>query len=327
MHVWGLACQSRKGESPMTQEYEESRDVSLLAIDQYMRGLRWSERLTEEEEVHMIERVERGKRERTKERPNQWVMSLATHARDRLVEGYQSYVCVVARKLAFCCRGLEMLDLIQEGNIALMGAIESHDPTRGYPLHSLVGIRVRDAMRRALGEMNGTVRVCWRSRKALAQVLHASEELCVTLGREPSYPEVAARLGWTLERVVEVMDWRWYGQVQSLQGLLREGEAEDAHDFVGMFQASVTAEASRSGELEQAVRQAIETALTDRQREVVSARYGFGDGIAQEGSYLEIASQFQVNQSAVHKVDGVAKRRLQAVLAPIMDGSDWGIPA
>jgi RNA polymerase sigma factor (sigma-70 family) len=311
----------------MTQEDEESRSVSLLAIDQYMRGLRWSERLTVEEEARMVERVERGKRERMNERSNQWVMSLAKHAFERLVEGYQPYVSVVARKLAARCRGMELLDLIQEGNIALMGAIESHDPARGYPLRTLVGVRVRGAMLHALGEMNGTVRVCWRSRKAVVEALQASEELRVVLGREPSYPEVAARLRWTLERVVEVMDWRWYGQVQSLQGLLKEDEAEDYRDFVGMFHASVQAEASRSGELEQAVQHAIETALTDRQREVVSARYGFGDGIAQEGSYPEIAAQFGVSAASVHVTDVRAKKRLQVALAPVVDGSDWGLSA
>src|SRR6266516_6755738 len=118
---------------PMMHMQEDSREVSLLAIDQYMRGLRWSERLTQEEEVQMIQRVERGKAERGKACPNQWVLSLAKHARERLIEGYQPYVVTVARKLVFRCRGMELLDLIQEGNLGPMEAIEAHDPSKGYP--------------------------------------------------------------------------------------------------------------------------------------------------------------------------------------------------
>src|SRR5450755_1754001 len=320
MHVWGLACQSREGESPMTQDYEESRDVSLLAIDQYMRGLRWSERLAEEEEARMIERVERGKRERTKERPNQWVKSLATHARDRLVEGYQPYVMTVARKLAFRCRGLEVLDLIQEGNIALMEAIEAHEPGRGCPLRIVVGVYVRGAMLNALGEMNGTVRVSERGRQALARLGQVREELRSVLDHEPSCLELASRLGWKVEREIGVMEWGRRERVQSLQGLLFEDEQEDQRDFVSLFRVSQEAAASRSVELEGAVRQAIETALTDRQREVVSARYGFGDGVAPEGTCYQLAAEFGVRHASLQHVDASARKRLTAVLAPLYAG-------
>jgi RNA polymerase primary sigma factor len=304
----------------MTQEDEESRDVSLLAIDQYMRGLRWSERLAEEEEARMIERVERGKCERTKERPNQWVMSLAAHARDRLVEGYQPYVMTVARKLAFRCRGLEVLDLIQEGNIALMEAIEAHEPSRGCPLRIVVGVYVRGAMLNALGEMNGTVRVSERGRQALARLGRVREELRVVLNREPSSQEVASRLGWKVERVFEVTEWGRRERVQSLQGLLFEDECEDQRDFVSLFRVSQEAAASRSVELEGAVRQAIETALTDRQREVVSARYGFGDGVAPEGTCYQLAAEFGVRPTAIGNVDASARKRLTAALAPLYAG-------
>jgi RNA polymerase primary sigma factor len=304
----------------MTQDYEESRDVSLLAIDQYMRGLRWSERLTVEEEARMIERVERGKCERTKERPNQWVMSLATHARDRLVEGYQPYVMTVARKLAFRCRGLEVLDLIQEGNIALMEAIEAHEPGRGRPLRIVVGVYVRGAMLNALGEMNGTVRVSERGRQALARLGQVREELRLVLDREPSSLEVASRLGWKVERVFEVTEWGRRERVQSLQGLLFEDECEDQRDFVSLFRVSQEAAASRSVELEGAVRQAIETALTDRQREVVSARYGFGDGVAPEGTCYQLAAEFGVRHASLQHVDASARKRLTLVLAPLYAG-------
>ncbi len=311
----------------MTQEYEESRDVSLLAIDQYMRGLRWSERLTAEEEARMIERVERGKRERMNERPNQWVMSLAKHARERLIEGYQPYVVTIARKLAARCRGMEVLDLIQEGNIALMGAIEAHDPRKGYPLRVLVGVHVRGEMIQALHRINGGVRINWRVSTHVREVGRVQQELRLALGYEPSYPEIASRLGWKLERLVEVMEWGWCERMQSLQGILGEEEEEDYRGFVSLFQGSLAAEESRSRELEEAVRQAIDTVLTDRQREVVSARYGFGEGIAQEGTCQQLAAQFGVCPSGVQRLDATARKRLRTVLAPVVEGSGRGMSA
>src|SRR5215472_7175053 len=101
----------------------DDRDVSLMALDQYMRAVRWTEPLAEEEEATLLRRVERGKQERLAPCPNQWVLSLARHARDRLVEGYQPLVIAVAKRCLWRFESMELLDLVQEGNIGLLRAI------------------------------------------------------------------------------------------------------------------------------------------------------------------------------------------------------------
>src|SRR5690348_14274706 len=105
-----------------------------MALDQYMRQVRWLEPLTAEEEARLIACIERGKHEKRQPHPNAWRLSLAQAARERLVEGYQPWVIHLAKGFLSRARGMELLDLIQEGNIALLQAIEHNDVSKGYPL-------------------------------------------------------------------------------------------------------------------------------------------------------------------------------------------------
>src|SRR5437868_10600874 len=111
---------------------EEEREVSLLAIDQYMRQVRWTPDLTLQEEEELVERIARGKAEQQKACPNQVVMAEARQARDRLVEGYQRLVVYIARQYTYRFGSMELLDLVQEGNLGLLHAIDYHDASKGY---------------------------------------------------------------------------------------------------------------------------------------------------------------------------------------------------
>src|SRR5205823_14580837 len=95
----------------------EEQDVSLMALDQYIRQVRWLEPLTPEEEAQLIARIERGKQERGQPQPNAWRLSLAQAARERLIEGYLPWVIHLAKGYVSRARGLELLDLVQEGNL------------------------------------------------------------------------------------------------------------------------------------------------------------------------------------------------------------------
>src|SRR6266487_1837068 len=141
----------------------DNRDASLMAQDQYMREV-WSvERLTQEEEEQLIQRVYRGRCERLKPLPNQWVLSLARHARDRLIEVYQSVVISLAKKFAFRFKSMGFMDLVQEGNLGLMAAIDENDPNKGIPLRVLVFRCVRNALWRALRDRDRMVAVSCRA--------------------------------------------------------------------------------------------------------------------------------------------------------------------
>src|SRR5215470_16176266 len=106
----------------------DDRDISLLAEDQYFRQVRWSEPMPREEEATLFRRVQRGRLERVKPCPNQWVLSLAKHACDRLVEGFQPLVIHIAQRYVRLGRNLDVMDAIQAGNLGLLQAIALHEP-------------------------------------------------------------------------------------------------------------------------------------------------------------------------------------------------------
>jgi RNA polymerase primary sigma factor len=294
---------------------QDERDVSLMALDQYMRAVRWTESLTEEEEATLLRRVERGKRERLQPCPNQWVLSLAKHARDRLAEGYQPFVIAVAKKYRWLSESMVLEDLIQEGNIGLLEAIEANDPSKGLPLRMLAARCIGHAIWRALRRCDRLVHVPERSLDALARLRQVKRRLVLRLDREPTGEELAAEMGVSVRQVRDLLALHEQGRVESLQGLLREEDAEDRHDFVGLFEAAVMAETARQHELEQAVQQALEMVLTRRQREVVSLHYGLGGG--ETLSFADISKRLGLSASVPGHYEQVARQKLVPVLAPV----------
>src|SRR5437879_2985614 len=107
-----------------TENRHFAGDASLTARDQYVREVRWMERLTREEEECWVQRLVRARAERDKPHPNQWVLSLAYHARESLMECYQALVLSIARRYVARCRSLDLLDLVQEANIGLLRLLD-----------------------------------------------------------------------------------------------------------------------------------------------------------------------------------------------------------
>jgi DNA-directed RNA polymerase sigma subunit (sigma70/sigma32) len=142
VHGWSLASQVTYGNGAMCMRIAEEREISLMAIDQYLRQVRWTAPLPDEEEARLMAYVERGKAEYVKSCPDEQVLADAKRARDRLVEGYQRLVMYLARRFLYYARRLELSDLIQEGNLGLMEAIERHDVRTGYRLSALAWRRV-----------------------------------------------------------------------------------------------------------------------------------------------------------------------------------------
>src|SRR5437764_4507200 len=105
--------------SMSTHDDQDNQDVSLLAIDQYMRFVKWTRELTLEEEGQLLERVERGKQEQVQPSPDRQVLAEAKQAYDRLVVGFQPLVIHIANHYTYRARSMELMDLIQEGNEGL----------------------------------------------------------------------------------------------------------------------------------------------------------------------------------------------------------------
>lgn len=135
----------------------EEREGSLLAIDQYLRQVRWKPALTDEEEARLMACVEWVKAERGKSCPNEQVLAEAKQARDRLVVGYQRLARYMTSRYLYYTRRLEWFDLIQEGNLGLLEAIERHDVRTGYRLSALGGRCTSCRLCAAIWERDGLV--------------------------------------------------------------------------------------------------------------------------------------------------------------------------
>ncbi len=289
----------------------DNRDMSLMAQDVYMREVRRVERSTQEEDTLLLTCVARAKQEPE----NAWLQMRAKHARERLVEAYQPYVIYIARRYVHRAHGMDLLDLVQEGNIGLLRAIEANDPAEPYPFSYLVGTCVGSAIVRALYDRGGLIRVSRRVHEMHSKMQKMRVHLRGVLGRDPLLEEIAGTLKVPVERLGQVLASLKASRVESLQALLLEDEQEDRCDFVSLFEASVQALDARREELAEALQQALDTVLTERQRQVLQLRYGL-DG--QECTLVEVAKMVGVgSDTTVLRWEKQAKEKLREVLAPV----------
>jgi RNA polymerase primary sigma factor len=295
------------------QQTQDDRHVSLMARDQYVRSVKWTPSAQEGEEEHLLERIKRGKVERQKVCPDWRVCQDAETARDRLVAMYQRMVMHFAGKYVRCRRTLDFDDLVQEGNLGLLEAIGRSDQWKG-PFEKLVSVCVSHAMLRAIYSTDRPVRLPAYLCQELFQMRRVRSRLFDALGREPLLAEIAAEMAVTEVRVLELKDYKRRGNAESLQAVVGEyEEEEEVFDFVSVFAATVAAETARQEELQSIVRQAMETGLTPRLREVITLRYGLDGG--ESHRVVDLARELGLK---VHSVDVSiirAKRHLQAALA------------
>src|SRR2546421_10268379 len=189
-----------------TKENQEEKDMSLLSFDQYMRMVRWTPEMTDEEGMQLLERVERGRSEHGKPHPDAQVLSEATEARDRLVAAFQPLVIHIARRYERWSRSMELLDLIQEGNIGLLKAIERHSVHAGYPLSAAAMHWIRGALLNALTLRAGMIRLPHNIDLLLHQMQLVRGRLVAQLDRDPTLAEIAAVMQTSVAKVDEVME-------------------------------------------------------------------------------------------------------------------------
>ncbi len=298
---------------------QDNRDVSLMALDQYMRFVNCTSQMTPEEEGQLLERIERGKAERAKQFPDGRVVEDARQARDRVIEGLQWLVRRQAYRYVQHCRSMDVLDLIQEGNLGLMEAIERYHPHQQIAFRGSASRYVSEAIWRGMSERDRTVRLPLRVHQELGQMRKAEKRLRGRLGRDPLVQETADEMGVSVEKFTQLLESERGQYVESIQAMVNEDRPEDHLDFVAMYQASAREQSARQEELEQVIGQALETVLAKRQREVVELRYGFGEDGRSERSCLVVAEMLGVSRGCVVATDRVAKRRLRPMLGKYAD--------
>src|SRR6266566_3930397 len=297
---------------------QNDQDVSLMAHDQYMQLVRWTPHLPAEEEVLLFQQIERGKSEHVQAFPDQQILQEAQQARDRLVAGFQGFVIHIAKQYGRYARGLELLDLIQEGNLGLFEAIERFDASRGCGFSTMAGWWIRAAIHSALLNHNEIVRLPKSIRRLMSRLSHVEELLVVGFGREPSVAEIAKEMEVSEEKVCELLLLRDRERIGSLEAILEEDEVHDCI-FRSLFEMAEASETARQEMVRQRLHEAIETAPPPRQQQVIRLRYGL-DGEANEyRTHRTLAQMFGTQEHSVCGTEARARVRLRKVLAPLYD--------
>jgi RNA polymerase sigma factor (sigma-70 family) len=304
---------------PVKNRDEESCYISTLAIDQYRREVAWieTEPLTVEEETRLLQRVQRGKVERSKPCPNPWVLSEAKHARDRLIEVYQPVVIKAAQRYARRAKSHELLDLVQEGNLGLMRALDRDDLVRMEQRRGFLYEKIRYAILSAVRDRDELVRLPIQVDAALSKMRKARGLVAERIGRHPTRKEVASALQATEQEVSQLQQWERCRYVESLNVLLCEQDAEDWVQVTSLYEAHAQT-GSAFHHCSTLLAQALVTVLSPRQQEVIRLRYGFegrqGDGLGQR----KVAQLLGVLDSSVYKSERAAKEKLRQVLEPVI---------
>jgi RNA polymerase primary sigma factor len=293
----------RESITALTAELDSSLDDP---VRMYLREIGRVPLLSAEQEIALAKRMERGKAEREKPRNLQSLRTLydAEEAQRQLTEANLRLVVSVAKK--YIGRGMNLLDLIQEGNIGLIRAVEKFDYSKGFKFSTYATWWIRQAITRAIADQARTIRIPVHMVETINRLIRTSRRLLQEMGHEPSAEEIATEMQITPEKVREII--KVSQEPVSLETPI--GEEDDSHlgDFLEDHAALAPAEAASHQLLKEQVKDAL-CSLTQREQEVLRLRFGLDDGRSR--TLEEVGKEFRVTRERIRQIEAKALRKLR----------------
>ncbi|NLO99377.1 MAG: RNA polymerase sigma factor RpoD [Clostridiaceae bacterium] len=276
-------------------EEEEEEDISIpegISIDDpvrmYLKEIGKVPLLTSEEEIELAKRMENGDEE----------------AKKRLAEANLRLVVSIAKR--YVGRGMLFLDLIQEGNLGLIKAVEKFDFRKGFKFSTYATWWIRQAITRAIADQARTIRIPVHMVETINKLIRVSRQLLQELGRDPTPEEIAKEMGMSEDKVRDIQ--KISQEPVSLETPI--GEEEDSHlgDFIPDDDAPAPAESAAFTLLKEQLIDVLDT-LTPREEKVLRLRFGLDDGRAR--TLEEVGREFNVTRERIRQIEAKALRKLR----------------
>ncbi len=274
------------------EEMENALSTEGIAIDDpvkvYLKEIGRVPLLSPDEEIELAKRIKEGDEA----------------AKKRLSEANLRLVVSIAKR--YLGRGMQFLDLIQEGNLGLIKAVEKFDYTKGFKFSTYATWWIRQAITRAIADQARTIRIPVHMVETINKLIRVSRQLLQEKGREPQPEEIAEAMGISVEKVREII--KIAQEPVSLETPI--GEEEDSHlgDFIQDDDAPPPAEAASFTLMKEQLMSVLDT-LTPREKKVLSLRFGLEDG--RQRTLEEVGQQFNVTRERIRQIEAKALRKLR----------------
>jgi len=282
----------------VTEETEEEAPVETVYLDDdvaddsvrlYLREIGKIPLLNSEEELALAKRVVAGDEK----------------AKHEMAEANMRLVVSIAKR--YVGRGLDLLDLIQEGNTGLLRAVEKFDPDKGFKFSTYATWWIRQAITRAIADQARTIRIPVHMVETINKLLRTQRALTQTLGREPTNEELAAALGIDVEKVEHIMKIKQ--DISSLDASIRDDDEDSVlADFIEDEDTASPEESATGQLLKEQVRDML-GALTEREQKILKLRFGLEDG--KSHTLEEVGQEFSVTRERIRQIEAKALAKLR----------------